>query len=128
MSDVVKIAAVAVTAALCATVIKKQTPEIGIALILTAGAVILGFALTSIEAVTAFMDDLADTAGLSPAVLSPVFKVTGIAIIARTAAEVCRDAKESGLAAFVETAASALALLVTIPLLKTVLSMITGLI
>ena len=128
MSDIIKIAAIAVTSALCAVVIKKQTPEVGTVLALAGGAVILSFAIASIGSVTAFMSTLADTAGLSPAVLTPVFKVAGIAIISHTTAEVCKDAKEGGLASFVETASAALALLVTLPLLKTVLSMITGLI
>ena len=116
MSDIVSIAAIAVIAALSTTVIKKQTPEIGIVLILAAGVIILTFAINSVEAVVSFMDELADIAGISPAVLAPVFKVAGIAIIAKTASEICRDAKESGLAAFVETAAAALALFVTVPL------------
>jgi len=128
MNDILKIAAAAVAAAICAAVIKKQTPDIGIALTLTAGALILGFSLTSMEAVVSFLDKLSDTAALSPAVLAPVLKVTGIAVISRTAAEICRDAKENGLAVVVETAASALALLVSLPLLQTVLSTITELI
>lgn len=128
MNEIVRIAAVAITAALCATVIRKQTPEIGIVLVLAGGTVIFALAMTSLESVVSFLDELADTAGLSPAVLAPVFKVAGIAIIAKIAAEVCRDAKEGGLAAFVETAASALALWVTLPLLRTVLATVSGLI
>ena len=40
MNEIVRIAAVAITAALCATVIRKQTPEIGIVLVLAGGTVI----------------------------------------------------------------------------------------
>lgn len=127
MSGVLKLAAAAVAAAVCAVVLKKQTPELGIALVLAAGAIILSFALSAVEQVTDFLDELARTAGLAPAVLTPVFKVTGIAIISRTAAELCRDARESGLAAFVDTAAAALALTAALPLLRTVLSTVTEL-
>lgn len=128
MSGAGRLAAAAVAAAICAVVLKKQTPELGIALVLAAGAVILGFALGALEQVVNFLDELAQTAGLAPAVLTPVFKVTGIAIVSRTAAELCRDAKEGGLASFVETAATALALAAAIPLLRTVLSTVTELI
>lgn len=128
MSGAGRLAAAAVAAAICAVVLKKQTPELGIALVLAAGAVILGFALGALEQVVNFLDELAQTAGLAPAVLAPVFKVTGIAIVSRTAAELCRDAKEGGLASFVETAATALALAAAIPLLRTVLSTVTELI
>lgn len=127
MSGVLKLAAAAVAAAVCAVVVKKQTPELGIALVLAAGAILLGFALSAMEQVTDFMDELARTAGLMPAVLTPVLKVTGIAIVSRTAGELCRDAKEGGLASFVDTAATALALTAALPLLRTVLSTITEL-
>lgn len=127
MSGALRLAAAAVAAAICAVVLKKQTPELGIALVLAAGAAILGFALSAMEQVSDFLDELARTAGLAPAVLTPVIKVTGITIISHTAAELCRDAKEGGLASFVETAATALALTVAIPLLRTVLNTITEL-
>ncbi|MFR3922676.1 MAG: SpoIIIAC/SpoIIIAD family protein [Dysosmobacter welbionis] len=57
----------------------------------------------------ALMDELGEAAGLSPAVLAPVLKTVGIAILTHISAEVCRDAKESGIAAFVETAGAAVA-------------------
>lgn len=117
-------ATVGVAAALCSLVLKKQTPELALALTLLAGAVILGFVLPMVGDILDFLQELARTAGLSQAVLEPVIKVTGIAIVARAAAELCRDAGESGLAMFVETAAAALAVLVTLPLLRTVLDVV----
>ena len=122
-----KLAAVAVTAALCATVVRKTAPEVSMVLALAAGALILASSLDALNAVVETMNELSDTAGLSPALLSPVLKTAGIAVMIRVAGEVCRDAKEGGLAAFLEIAGSAAALLTAIPLLKTVLSMITGL-
>ena len=127
MPDMVKIAAIAVAAALCAVVVKKNVAELGMVLALCAGAIILSCSLGALEGVKELMDTLADTAGLSPAVLAPVVKTVGIAVLTRVSAELCRDAKEGGIAAFVETAGAAAALLVSLPLLKTVLSMLTGL-
>ena len=127
MPDMVKIAAIAVAAALCAVVVKKNVAELGMVLALCAGAIILSCSLGALEGVKELMDTLADTAGLSPAVLAPVVKTVGIAVLTRVSAELCRDAKEGGIAAFVETVGAAAALLVSLPLLKTVLSMVTGL-
>ena len=127
MPDMVKIAAIAVAAALCAVVVKKNVAELGMVLALCAGAIILSCSLGALEGVKELMDTLADTAGLSPAVLAPVVKTVGIAVLTRVSAELCRDAKDGGIAAFVETAGAAAALLVSLPLLKTVLSMVTGL-
>lgn len=124
MESVVKIAAVAIIAALCAVVIKKQVPELGLVLGLLAGALILSFSMPALKSVKELMETLADAAGLSPAVLTPVVKTVGIAILTKLTAEVCRDAKEGGIAAFVETAGAAGALLVCLPLMDAVLSMI----
>ncbi|HIR83801.1 MAG TPA: stage III sporulation protein AD [Candidatus Galloscillospira excrementavium] len=127
MEEMLKIAAVAVISAICAVVVKKQVQELGLVLALTAGALILSFALSAMEGVRQLMDTLASLAGLSSSVLLPVVKTVGIAIVTRVAAEVCRDAKEGGIAAFVETAGAACALFVALPLLEAVLELMTEL-
>ena len=127
MSDMLRLAAIAVTAALCAAVIRKGAAELGLVLAIAAGAILLSASLDALSAVRDLMDLLSDTAGLSPAVVAPVVKTTGIAILTRLAAELCRDAKESGIAAFVETAGAACALCAALPLLETVLTMVTEL-
>ena len=72
MTDILKIAAVAIAAALCAVVVKKQVRELALVLALAAGAVILTAALGALESVRALLDELAQLAGLEPAVLAPV--------------------------------------------------------
>lgn len=127
MPDMVKIAAIAVAAALCAVVVKKNVAELGMVLALCAGAIILSCSLGALEGVKELMDTLADTAGLSPAVLAPVVKTVGIAVLTRVSGRALPGRERGGIAAFVETAGAAAALLVSLPLLKTVLSMVTGL-
>lgn len=127
MSLMVKLGAVAVTAALCALLVKKNAQELGVVLALLAGTMILMQVMGELEGILDLLKSLADAGGISSAVLSPVVKTAGIAIVTRLTAELCRDAKESGIAAFVETAGAVTALFVAVPLLKTVLSMIMGL-
>ena len=127
MESVVRLAAAAVAAALCAVVVKQHAREVGAVLALAAGALLLGAALGAIEEVRALADELGELIGLSPAVLAPVLKTVGIAILTRIAAELCRDAGEGGIAAAAETAGAAPAVLTALPLLRAVLSTITGL-
>ena len=127
MPDMLRLAAIAVTAALAAAVVRKGAAEIGLVLAMAAGAILLRASLDALSSVRDLVDMLGDTAGLSPAVVAPVVKTTGIAILTRLAAELCRDAKESGIAAVVETAGAAVALCAALPLLETVLTMVTGL-
>ena len=122
-----KVAAVAVAAALCAMVLQRQVQELALVLALAAGVLILAFSMDALRGLRAMMDTLAGTAGISPQILSPVVKTVGIAVVTRITAELCRDAKEGGIAAFVETAGAAMALFVAMPLLEAVLATITGL-
>ena len=118
MDDMVKVAALAITAALCACVVKKQVRELGLVLALAAGALILGMAFQALSGLGVLLDSLSGLAGLSPAVLSPVFKTVGISILTKITAELCRDAGEGGIASFVETAGTVLALAAALPLVR----------
>ena len=66
-------------------------------------------------------------AGLSPAVVAPVLKTVGIAILTHIAAQVCKDAGEGGIAAVTETAGTALSLCAALPLLRAVLDTVSAL-
>ena len=118
--DILKLAALAVTAALCALVLRKRVPELAVVLVLAAGVLILSQAMGALAGVRGLMDSLARTAGLSPEIWKPVVKTVGIGIVARLAAAVCKDAGEGGVAAFLETAGAALALFTALPLVETV--------
>lgn len=118
MESVVRLAAAAVAAALCAVVVKQHAREVGAVLALAAGALLLGAALGAIEEVRALADELGELIGLSPAVLAPVLKTVGIAILTRIAAELCRDAGEGSLAAKVELCGVVAVLTIALPLLR----------
>lgn len=122
-----RIAALAIVAALCAVMVRKQVPELSLVLAVLGGVMILGRALYALTGVRAMLDTLQEVSGLSPAVVAPVIKTAGVAILTRFAAELCRDAKEGGLAAFVETAGAAIALFLALPLMQAVLSLLAEL-
>ena len=127
MNDIVKGAAAAIVAAVCAVVVRKQAPEIGLLLAACAGVLILLYCSGALKKAVEMMDRLVETGGLSPAVLKPIIKVTGIAIVVRLAADLCRDAKEGALASAVEMAGSVIALLIVMPLISAVLELLVGL-
>lgn len=126
MNDIMRVSAAAIVAAVCAMVVRKQVPEIGLLLAACGGVLILLYCSGAIKSAVVFAERLAETGGLSPAVLKPVMKVTGISVIARLAAELCRDAKEGALASAVETAGAAMALLAVLPLMSAALELLTN--
>ena len=117
MEAMVKVAALGVTAAVLGTVLRKSAPELGLLLTLAAGVWMLTVAAAGLMGAAELMGELADLAGLSEELVEPVAKTVAISILTRVTAEVCRSAGESGLAAFVETAGTFLALLVALPLI-----------
>ena len=127
MSGIIKIAAAAVTAALCAVVVRKQSPEIALALGLGACALVVLYCSGALTAVVELADKLARAGGLSAQVVEPVMKTAGIAIVSRLAADFCKDAQEGGLASAVELAGTALALAAALPLMSAVLDTLTRL-
>ena len=127
METMLKVGAVAVAAALCAVAVKGTARQLALALSLTGAAVILGLALGALEDVVAMAEDLREMAGLSPAVVAPVLKTVGIAVLTQIASQVCRDAGGGGIAAAAEPAGTALALCAALPLLRAVLDTVGAL-
>lgn len=97
METMLKVGAVAVLGALCAVVVKGTARQLALVLSIAAAAVVLGLALGAVEDVVAMAEELRDMAGLSPAVVAPVLKAVGIAILTQIAAQVCKDAGEGAL-------------------------------
>ena len=120
MGEMAKIAAVGLTAAVLGTVLRRNTPELALLLVLCAGVWILASVAGGLGAVVGLMEELAGLAGLSEELLEPVVKTVALSILTRLTAEICRCAGESGLAAFVETAGTVLALVVALPLVRAV--------
>lgn len=120
MEAMAKLAAVGVTAVVLSAVLKKNTPELALLLALAAGLWMLAQAAAGLGAAVAMMRELAGQAGVSEVLLEPVVKAVALSILTKLTAEICKSAGEGGVAAFVETAGAALALLAALPLVRAV--------
>ena len=124
MESILQVAVISVAAALCTVVVRKQAPEIGFVLVILTGVLILQLSYPAMKIILELITTLSETANLEPFVLKPVIKTAGVAITTKIAAEICRDAREGGIASFLETAGAVLALVVCVPLIEAVLSMV----
>ncbi len=127
MSDVVKVAAAAILAAVCALAVRRQVPELAILLAVCAGVLILLYCSGALAAAVELLERLADLGGLSPQVLTPMMKAVGIGVVTRLASDFCKDAQEGALAGVVELAGTALALAAVLPLMGAVVDLLTQL-
>jgi stage III sporulation protein AD len=124
MDILIRGAVIGIVASVIGLMIKKNSPEMALLLSVSAGVVILYFALSMLSGIKVFIQELADSAGLSPAILSPVLKNIGIAIAGKLTSDFCRDAGQAASAGAVELIAAAAAIYVSIPLMRTVLHML----
>lgn len=125
--DMMALAAVGVTAALCGVVVRQKAPELAAVLTLTACVLLLWNTLPLLETIRDVLTELADLAELSPTILRPMLQTVGLAVVTRLASSLCRDAGEGSIAAFLEIAGGAAAVLVALPLLKMVLQLVLAL-
>jgi stage III sporulation protein AD len=115
-----KLAAVALAGAVCAVTLRQQRGEIALVLALVAGCVLLSGAMDGLRAVTEFVEELAQLAGLSAELLQPLLKTVGIALVTHLAAALCKDAGEGGIASSLEFSGGVAALCAALPLLRQV--------
>ena len=96
-------------------------------LAVAAGCVAMYTVLDAISELTEFLDEIADISGVDHGILLALLKGLGIALIARFAGDMCRDAGMITASAAVEWAGSAAILYTALPVMRTVFQMIRGL-
>ncbi len=121
MSLLIKAAAVALAGAVMAMVLKKNAPEIALALSIAMTVAAAGLAAQLIGQLREVTDLAREQTGLSPAVIAPVLKCVGIGVVTRLAADLCKDAGQSAAASAVELAGAACAMAASLPLIRALL-------
>lgn len=124
MDAVIQISAAAILGALLTLVIKKQAPEHAMLVSIACSVVLLLFLLDPLEDLVRYWDRLTAYIPYAEELASPLFKATGIAVIAHISAEFCRDCGQSALGAKVELAGTAACMLVMLPLADLVFELI----
>ena len=124
MDEALKLTALALTAALLALVVKKQSPELALTLTLCAcalGAILL---LNGFRPVLDLARSLAKRAELEEGLTAPLWKCLGLGLLTELASAVCSDAGQTALAKLVELGGGLLCVAVSLPLLQAVLALI----
>jgi len=127
METALQITVVCVLAALLGLLLKKGGPELAMLVTLAAATASFLYLSGLMEDLLSFLDELASIAGIDEQLLTPLYKTVGIALVVRIGGSLCRDAGESALGSVVETAGTVCAVLVALPLFRTVLGMLVEL-
>ena len=123
MSELIKLCAVGLTGGLLALTVRKEKPEFSLLIALGASAVILLGVIGSIGNVLEELKAMIERCGVDIRYFTICIRAAGIAYIAQFAAEILRDCGESAIASKVEAAGKISILVLTIPVMKSLLEM-----
>lgn len=127
MELLIKAAALGLTVSVLCLLLRKYVPELGLALSLAASVTIGAMALGLTGQLRELAELARETAGISAAITGPVLKCVGLSILAKLACDLCRDAGQAALAGAVELAGTLAALYVALPLFRSFLDLMGGL-
>ena len=127
MGELFRFAAAAVLTTAVCLLLRRSNPELQVPLAAVACAFTLYLTLELLAPVRDFLERAAALSGLSDVYLLPVAKCVVIAIVAKGAADLCRDGGQSAVAGAVELGGAAAALYVSLPLLASLLGFLENL-
>lgn len=124
----VRIGGIALTGLSALLILRSYKPEWAVFLRIAVTVVSLGLVISLAGTVMDYVTDLtAATGALDGESWTILLKALGLAFLTETAASVCRDSGEAGLATWVETAGKLEILLLSFPLIRTVMDTVSTL-
>ena len=123
-----KVGGIALAGLSALLILRSYKPEWAAFLRMAVTVVSLGFVISLAATAVGYVTDLtAATGALDGDSWRILLKALGVAFLTETAASVCRDSGEAGLATWVETAGKLEILLLSFPLIRTILDTVAAL-
>lgn len=124
MTLLIKAAALGVAGAVLSILLRRDAPELALALSVAISLLAASLAIELFSDLKEVLILARDQTGLSPAIVSPVFKCVGVGVITRLAADMCKDAGQGAIASAVELCGAVCAMVTALPLVRALLQMI----
>lgn len=105
-------------------IIRKERPEIAVALSIAAAGILLLALIKNVTQILTVFESIAVKANLNLEYFKLIIKIIGLAYLAGFAAQICKDAGEGGMAAKIELAGKIFILGMGIPLMVSLLEVI----
>ena len=113
---------VVIISAVVNLIIKKYSPEHAMLVAVVSGCVILGFLIAALNNVFDSIFDLFSDSGINNEIFKVVIKALGICYITEFAVDICNDFGQTSLGAKAELAGKISVIILTLPLIKQILS------
>ena len=122
MGTVFKACAACIISAVLCLLIKKSNPENAHLLALGTTVFVLTLAFSSIAGLYEYAKSAAESAGISDEIIMPCVKCVAVSIVTKLCADTVRDAGESSTAEALEILGASGAMVLSLPLMRSVLT------
>lgn len=126
--EVIKIVGLSVFAVIMIIILKNYRPEMALVLSIITGIGIMLYAISKMSSVINVLNDLVSKSGVNTDFLLVIIKVIGIAYIVEFGKNVCIDAGQSSIATKLEMAGKVVIVVLTIPLISSLVNVLVGLV
>lgn len=125
---ILKIIGISLAGAVLSLLIKRQRPELAIAIPMLTAAVVLTICVPYLTEVIDGFSELADASGVTLPHMQIVLRIIGIAYICQFASDICRDAGEISIAAKIELGGKIIIIAVSMPVINDLLALVNDII
>ena len=126
--EVFKILGFAIIATILIVMLNNEKKEIGLVLSIAAGVCILLFTMSKITPILDMLNSLIESSGINKEFLVIILKITGIAYLVEFGKNICIDAGQSAIATKLELAGKVIIVSLSLPLIATLVNVLTGLV
>ena len=121
--EVFKIVGFSIVAVILITILKSVKKEdFALTMTVITSIILFGIVILKLESIVRILNDLVDKSGINREYLTLLLKVTGISYIIELATNICKDAGNSSIASKVEMFGKISIVVLTIPILTSVIS------
>lgn len=126
--EVFKVVGFAIVSTILIVMLNSEKKEIGLVLAIFSGVGILIFALSKITPIVEMLNTLIASSGINKEFLLIILKITGIAYLVEFGKNICMDAGQSAIATKLELAGKVIIVALSLPLITTLVNVLTGLV
>lgn len=122
--EILQIIGIGLLSAILAVVVKKDKPEYAIHISIAAGLIIFIFILGKLATVINVFNNIANKASIDSTYLNIILKIIGISYLVEFGSQICKDSGENAIASKIEIAGKVIILVLSIPILQTLLDLV----
>lgn len=126
--EIFKVVGFSIVSVVLIVLLKEEKKEMALLLTIVSGICILVFVLSKLTPIIDMLNSLINNSGINKDFLVIILKITGIAYLVEFGKNICVDAGQSAIATKLEMAGKVIIVSLSLPLITTLVNLLSGLV